>query len=228
MEPQLSQSQREALRAFCDTIVPSIERQPDPEGFWARKASDLAVDQAAGDLILQIPDETVRGGLLQLLDVLASQGIAEEGKSQLSREQIIRNLQLASPDAAAGVGAIAGMTCFLHYGAPDPQSGQNPNWQVFNYPGPSSPPPQVEKPLHPLELSAVPLDPADRQAAHLGAVKLFEDVVRHLRADDSDDELQVARSLFVDGRESVRPAAKRHSPGVQNLPGAFVRVEVRR
>ena len=39
------------------------------------------------------------------------------------------------------------MTLFLHYGAPDPQTGQNPNWKTFGYPGPISAPPQVEKPL---------------------------------------------------------------------------------
>ncbi|MDQ3934508.1 MAG: GMC family oxidoreductase [Actinomycetota bacterium] len=150
MEPQLSESQREALRAFCDTIVPPIERSPDPEGFWGRKASDLGVDGAVADLVLGIPDETVRGGLLQLLDVLASQNI-HRPISQLSREQIIRNLQLASPDAAAGVHALTGMTCFLHYGAPDPETGQNPNWKVFGYPGPASPPPDVPKPIEPLE-----------------------------------------------------------------------------
>ena len=149
MEPQLSESQREALRAFCDTIIPSIEREPDPEGFWGRKASDLAIDGAVADLVLGIPDETVRGGLLQLLDVLASQGIARR-PSQLSREQIIRNLQLASPDAAAGVNALQGMTCFLYYGAPDPETGQNPNWKVFGYPGPTSPAPDVPKPIAPL------------------------------------------------------------------------------
>jgi choline dehydrogenase-like flavoprotein len=150
MEPQLSESQREALLAFCDTIVPSLEREPDPEGFWARKASDLGVDAAVADLVLGIPDETVRGGLLQILDVLASQGIAR-GLSQLSREQIVRNLQLASPDAAAGVGALQAMTCFLYYGAPDPETGQNPNWRVFGYRGPASPPPDVPKPIRPLD-----------------------------------------------------------------------------
>jgi choline dehydrogenase-like flavoprotein len=150
MEPQLSESQREALRAFCDTIVPPIERQPDPEGFWGRKASDLAIDGAVADLVLGIPDETIRSGLLELLDVLDSQGIARR-PSQLSREQIVRNLQLASPDAAAGVNALTGMTCFLYYGAPDPETGQNPNWKVFGYPGPSSPPPDVPKPIKPLE-----------------------------------------------------------------------------
>ncbi|HEX2126392.1 MAG TPA: GMC family oxidoreductase N-terminal domain-containing protein [Thermoleophilaceae bacterium] len=149
MEPQLSESQREALRAFCDTIVPSIERDPDPEGFWGRKASDLGIDGAVADLVLGIPDETVRGGLLQLLDVLASQGIARD-ISQLSREQILRNLQLASPDAAAGVNALQGMACFLYYGAPDPETGQNPNWKVFGYPGPASPAPDVPKPIAPI------------------------------------------------------------------------------
>jgi choline dehydrogenase-like flavoprotein len=150
MEPQLSESQREALSAFCDTIVPSIERDPDPEGFWARRAGDLAIDAAVADLVLGIPDETIRGGLLQLLDVLASQGIARQ-LSQLSREQIIRNLELASPDAAAGIGALTGMTCFLYYGAPDPQTGQNPNWKIFGYPGPTSAAPDVPKPIQPLE-----------------------------------------------------------------------------
>jgi choline dehydrogenase-like flavoprotein len=150
MEPQLTESQREALRAFCDTIVPPIEREPDPNGFWARKASDLGVDAAVADLVLGIPDEVVRGGLLELLDVLAAQNIAR-GLSQPSREQIIRNLQLASPDAAAGVNALAGMTCFLYYGAPDPETGQNPNWQVFDYPGPTSAPPDVPKPITPLQ-----------------------------------------------------------------------------
>jgi choline dehydrogenase-like flavoprotein len=162
MEPQLSESQRDALRAFCDTIVPSVERAPDPEGFWSRKATDLAIDAAVADLVLGIPDETIRGGLLQLLDVLASQGIARP-ISQLSREQILRNLQLASPEAAAGVNALQTMTCFLYYGAPDPGTGQNPNWPIFGYPGPTTAPPQVPKPI-------VPLDPDDGATLEADAV----------------------------------------------------------
>jgi choline dehydrogenase-like flavoprotein len=146
---QLTDSQRDALRAFCDTIVPAIERDPDPDGFWGRKASDLGVDRAVEELILQIPDEVVRGGMLQLLDAVASQGIVS-APSRLSREQLVRNLQLVSPDAAAGVAALAGMTCFLFYGAPDPRTGTNPSWATFGYPGPAGPPPQVPKPIEPL------------------------------------------------------------------------------
>src|SRR5919199_2302386 len=137
MEFQLSEGQRAALRAFCDTIVPRIEREPDPHAFWRSQASDLGVDGGVAELIAGIPDEVVRGGLVQLLDVIASQGL-DKAPSQASREQLIRNLQLASPDAAAGIAALSGMTLFLHYGAPDPQTGLNPNWEVFGFPGPGA------------------------------------------------------------------------------------------
>src|SRR5919108_1808389 len=142
----LSDSQRAILTAICDTVVPSLPRDRDPEGLWARKASDLGVDAGAAQLISEIPDPELRGGLLQLLDALGGQGIAR-APTQESREQILRNVALSDPRAGAGVAALIGMTLFLHYGAPDPQTGKNPNWETFGYPGPISPPPQVEKPL---------------------------------------------------------------------------------
>jgi choline dehydrogenase-like flavoprotein len=142
----LSDSQRAILIAVCDTVVPSLPRDRDPDGLWARKASDLGVDQGAAELISEIPDSELRGGLLQLIDALGGQGITR-APSQESREQILRNTALSDPRAAAGVAALIGMTLFLHYGAPDPETGQNPNWKAFRYPGPISAPPHVEKPL---------------------------------------------------------------------------------
>jgi choline dehydrogenase-like flavoprotein len=142
----LTDSQRATLTAICDTVVPSLPRDRDPDGLWARKASDLGVDEGAAQLISEIPDPELQGGLLLLLDAIGGQGITR-APSQESREQILRNTALSDPRAAAGVGALIGMTLFLHYGAPDPQSGKNPNWETFGYPGPISPPPQVEKPL---------------------------------------------------------------------------------
>ena len=88
----------------------------------------------------------IRSGLLLLIDALGGQGITR-APSQESREQILRNTALSDPRAAAGVAALIGMTLFLHYGAPDPQTGKNANWEAFGYPGPVSPPPQLEKPL---------------------------------------------------------------------------------
>src|SRR3954451_11553611 len=142
----LSDSQQAILTAVCDTVVPSLQRDRDPDGLWARKASGLGVDLGAAQLISEIPDPELRGGLLLLLDELGGQGITR-APSQESREQILRNTALSDPRAAAGVAALIGMTLFLHYGAPDPQTGQNPNWKTFGYPGPISPPPQIEKPL---------------------------------------------------------------------------------
>src|SRR5262245_27395966 len=92
----LSDAQSAVLTAVCDTIVPSIERDRDPDGLWARRASDLGVDVAAAQLISEIPDPLVRGGLLQLIDALGGQGIAR-APSQESREQILRNTSLADP-----------------------------------------------------------------------------------------------------------------------------------
>src|SRR3954451_14854635 len=90
-----------------------------------------------------------QAGIGQLLDGLAEQHFAEA--SQLSREQLLRNIALLGPEAAAGVGALTGLTLFLFYGMPvDPQTGQNPNWATFGYPGPTVAPPQTPKPITPL------------------------------------------------------------------------------
>jgi choline dehydrogenase-like flavoprotein len=142
----VTDDQRAVLRAVCDTVYPRVERADDPDGFWARSASEMGLPEAVEDLIGQIPDETIRGGLEQLLGVLGQQGFVR-APSQLSREQLLRNISLASADAAAGVSAIAGMTLFLAYGAPDPQTGQNPNWRTFGYPGPAAPPHETPKPI---------------------------------------------------------------------------------
>jgi choline dehydrogenase-like flavoprotein len=87
------------------------------------------------------------GGLAELLDGLGALGFV--GASQASREQLLRNVSLMGPLAAAGVQGLIGMTLFIAYGAPDPATGQNPNWRRFGYPGPISAPPQVDKPIVP-------------------------------------------------------------------------------
>jgi choline dehydrogenase-like flavoprotein len=143
----LSEAQRTALRAFCDTIVPSIQRSDDPDGFWARKATDLAVDQGVEQIIQTLPPD-LQAGLGQLLDALTEQHF--QHMSQLSREQFLWNVTMADADASQGVAALIAMTTFLYYGAPDPQTGQNPNWKTFGYPGPSIPPVAADKEIHPV------------------------------------------------------------------------------
>src|SRR4051812_35687715 len=148
MPAPLTDDQRATLRPVCDTIVPSIERARDPDGFWARKASDIGVDQAFEQMLETMPPEN-QAGIAQLLDALADQDFAKH--TQLSREQLLRNISLLGPEAAGGIGALQGLTLFLFYGMPvDPQPGQNPNWAQFGSPGPVMAPPQTPKPITPV------------------------------------------------------------------------------
>jgi choline dehydrogenase-like flavoprotein len=144
---ELTESRRAALRAACDTIVPRIEHADDADGFWARRATDVGADAAAEQLILALPDEQ-RTGMLELLDGLDALGITRV--SPRSREQILGTVSLLGSQAAAGVGALIGLVLFLTYGLPDPETGQNPFWTTFGYPGPIAAPPDEPKPIHPL------------------------------------------------------------------------------
>ncbi len=142
----LGEVERKVLAAVCDTVVPSLQRSPDPGGFWARSATDMGTHLGVEQMIAGIPDEALRTGLGQLLDAIGAQGMLR-APSQLSREQILRNVSLSTPEAAAGVAALVGMTLFISYGAPDAKTGQNVNWRELAYPGPISAPPDVPKAL---------------------------------------------------------------------------------
>lgn len=54
-----------ALRAICDTVVPSIQRADDPAGFWARKSTNVVTDRAIVRVLATMPAE-MRDGLLGL------------------------------------------------------------------------------------------------------------------------------------------------------------------
>lgn len=167
MSGGLTDVQSAALKALCDTIVPRVERPEDPTGFWARTASDIGVDLGVAELIAGIPDPALQDGLAQILDALAAQGITQV--SQRSREQLLRNLSLASSDAAMGVGALTGMTLFLTYGMPDPETGRNPNWEILGYPGPISAAPPAAKRITPIVPDGATVLDADAVVVGSGA-----------------------------------------------------------
>jgi choline dehydrogenase-like flavoprotein len=143
----LSERQLATLALLCDTVVPAIERKPDPDGFWARKATDIGADVALADLLSALPPQDL-AGIGQLLDELVDLGFNRV--SARSREQLLRNFSLAGPEAAAGVAALVNGTLFMTYGLPDPHTGQNPMWRTFGYPGPISAPPEAPRSLDPL------------------------------------------------------------------------------
>ncbi len=71
--PELTDLQHRTLRAVCDTVVPSIARAEDPDGFFARRATDVGADEALLLALDALPPEQA-AGMLQLLDALAAQG----------------------------------------------------------------------------------------------------------------------------------------------------------
>jgi choline dehydrogenase-like flavoprotein len=147
MTSSMTDARRATLRALCDTFVPSVSRAHDPDGFWARTASHVGADEWVAQTLLTLP-EPQQVGMLGLLDALTAHGFDESLPE--GREQILSALRETSPEAAAGVDGLAGMTLFFTYGAPDPQTGQNPNWRTFGYPGPVAAARSEPKPLAPV------------------------------------------------------------------------------
>src|SRR5688500_6217610 len=138
----LSEIQRDTLVRLCDTFVPSVARDDDPTGFWARSASDLGVPEAIEDSLTQLPEEQLNG-LRELLDAFAAEGFNEA--SQDERERQVHEFGDSSPETLAGVSAFRGLTITLFYALTDPDTGRNPNWEVMGYPGPPSEPPSPDQ-----------------------------------------------------------------------------------
>jgi choline dehydrogenase-like flavoprotein len=142
----LTDRQRAALTALCDTFVPAVERVPDPDGFWARSASDLGVPLALEALLqARVPNDQA-AGLGMLLDGLDQMGIVDA--SQAAREELVRTVSATVPEVAAGIDALRGGALMLAYGLPGPE-GINPFWVRGNYPGPT-PPPDALRAIRPL------------------------------------------------------------------------------
>ena len=142
---EFNDTQRDVLAAVCDTVVPSIARDPDTDGFFARKASDLWVPQVIEYMVAGMPDDQ-RAVVLALLETLGDQDFAH--RSPGSREQLMRNVALTGSGAAAGLDLLTTLTLFLFYGLAD-ERRQNPTWRTLGYPGPISPALEVERPLRP-------------------------------------------------------------------------------
>jgi choline dehydrogenase-like flavoprotein len=140
----LSEIQREALKTLCDTLIPSLERDDDPHGFWGRAASDIGVPDGVEEALAQLPEEQVEA-FRTLLDMLAEYGFNDAGSEE--REAMIHSFCDSSTENLATMHALKGLNAMLFYAGPDPETGRNPNWNAIGYPGPVSAPPDVPKPI---------------------------------------------------------------------------------
>jgi hypothetical protein len=98
----LSEIQRDTLARLCDTFAPSIEREEDSTGFWARSASDLGIPDAIEQALGELPEEQL-DGLRELLDALARERFNDV--DQPAREAMVHAFSDSDPDTLAGVSA---------------------------------------------------------------------------------------------------------------------------
>src|SRR4051794_5682619 len=143
---QFSDLQRATLAALADTFCAAVPAPDghDPDGFYSRTASDLGVPAAAEEYLLAMVPEVQLTGLLQLLDTMASLGL--KNQPLVTREVIAKTIAGIAPEARAGVDALRQLVLLLAYGNPD-ESGKNPFWTTWGYPGPVSAPPDTPKTL---------------------------------------------------------------------------------
>ncbi|WP_102143590.1 GMC family oxidoreductase N-terminal domain-containing protein [Mycobacterium hubeiense] len=130
MNAQITDTHREVLRTLADTVIPSMERADDPTGFWAMRGSELQAHVGVEQVLSGLPGDQ-RAGLLALLDGLHAQGF----RAGPAGEQLMRDVASMGPEIAAGLNSLVSLTLAFGYAGPDPQTGTNPMWAGFGYPG---------------------------------------------------------------------------------------------
>lgn len=145
--PPRSDRRLATLRAVCDAFVPSLDRAPDPHGFWSRPASDLGVAERIVALIGSLDAGTQRE-FDQLLGLLGSRalGLTWHGPmkpfaalSAAQREVMLRRWAASPvPLLRKGYGSLKKLSASFFYGLAEP-GAPNPNWPAIGYPGPPDP-----------------------------------------------------------------------------------------
>lgn len=154
---ELTARQRRTLESACDTLIPSIESDGDPHGFWRRKGTDFPTADIVLELISGQPPEKQQQ-FRQLLDLLESPvanliwGRRFRPFWQLKGRQQERILRRWSTSRLAtmrsGFAALKKLCLFAYYGFA--RDGGNPAWEAIGYPGPIGSPVSPHPPLRPL------------------------------------------------------------------------------
>lgn len=157
----LSERQMAVLSAVCDTFIPALVVEGDPDGFYGRRASDLQIPVRIREVLeyaSTAQDQEQVKMLLTLLDnplVNSLWGGVYSSILDLSLEARTALLQdwanSALPLRRKAISALRRMAGFLYYTVTD-ERGQNPNWAAMGYPGPNHPSHTGEKPIRPLRI----------------------------------------------------------------------------
>src|SRR3989441_2605891 len=146
----LSPQERLTLRYLADAVVPSVPVESDPDGFYARRASDLAVDDDVARIIERYISPNQRADFRRLLLTIGSPcaNLLLSGRphrfsagTQAERERFL----LAWAHSRLGIKrqgfhAVKRLVLFLT-DANALESGVNPNWPALGYAAPPPRPP---------------------------------------------------------------------------------------
>src|SRR3989442_6275599 len=144
---KLSQRERATLRALADTLVPSLAVNPDHDGFYGRKASDLGVDVDVARIVEAFLSPDRRSGFRRVLQTVASPGLNRLLSGHPHRfsdlDDVNRERYLLAWSRSRlrikrqGFQAVKRLVVFLAY-AKALEDGRNPNWRGIGYDGPNS------------------------------------------------------------------------------------------
>jgi choline dehydrogenase-like flavoprotein len=134
---ELTEMQREVLRALVDTVVPAIARDDDPTAFWATPGTATGAHQLLAWWLENGAEPAVAAGLSMLLDGLAGMNFLPA--SQEARETQLGALAAFAPEAELGINALITQAKLLSYATAD-AGDRNPLWPGTGYPGPQGRP----------------------------------------------------------------------------------------
>ena len=164
MPEGLSTRQRAVLAAVCETLLPEIQRDDDPAGFFATGARAAHTAERVEQLIAQLRDPLDRTRLRILLGalgsplvnfVLAGRFAALPRMDAAAREATLRGWAMSSvPQRRAGFQALKRLAHVAYYCWPVDGRG-HPAWRAAGYPGPLPPP---GTPVEPLPALAIDRD----------------------------------------------------------------------
>jgi choline dehydrogenase-like flavoprotein len=160
----LAPAEMRTLEAVCEALLPPTPPpagENDPDGYYARSATDLGVATMIAEALSQQSLET-RAQFKQLLGLMGKPlfGVLVMGRARRfdrmslsARASALRKMRDSSlPALRQGFQGLKRLTGFIYFGAPiadDP----NPNWSTLSYPTPPAAPSESAFPkrIHPLE-----------------------------------------------------------------------------
>ena len=145
MPADLSARQRAVLAAVCETLLPALERDDDPDGLFATGARAARTLERVEQMIAGLPDMHDRVRLRSLLSALDSAvasfalGSGFKGFIRLSperREEVLKNWAHSRlPIKRAGFQALKRLI-HIAYACWPLEDGSHPAWRAVGYPGP--------------------------------------------------------------------------------------------